>query len=125
MNSTAHIDGFTPMAAGFPKKLSNPLGWSTRLARWEGDTLVVDTAGFNDKTWLDLMGHPHSGAVRITERYRRRDFGHMDVEMTFDGARMYTKPFAIKFTEAFEADSDILETFCNENEKDRAHSVHK
>ena len=46
------------MAAGFPKKLSNPLGWGTRLARWEGDTLVVDTAGFNDKTWLDLMGHP-------------------------------------------------------------------
>ena len=49
----------------------------------------------------------------------------MGVEMTFDGARMYTKPFAVKFTEELEADSDILETFCNENEKDRAHSVHK
>jgi len=113
------------MAAGFPKKSSNPLGWGTRLARWEGDTPVVDTAGFNDKTWLDLMGHPHSDALRIAERYRRRDFGHMDVEMTFDGARMYTKPFAIKFAEELEADSDILEPFCNENEKDRAHSVHK
>ena len=100
------------------------------MARWEADTLVVDTlvvdtAGFNAKTWLDLMGHPHSDALRITERYRRRDFGHMHVEMTFDDARMYTKPFAIKFIEELEANSDILETFCNENEKDRAHSVHK
>jgi hypothetical protein len=64
---------------------------------------VVDTAGFNDKTWLDLMGHPHSGTLRITERNRRRDFGHMDMELTFDGARMHTKPFAIKFTEELEA----------------------
>ena len=57
-----------PMAAGLPKKLSNPLGWGARLARWEGDARVVDTAGFNNKTWLGLMGHPHSGALRITER---------------------------------------------------------
>ena len=113
------------MAAGLPKKLSNPLGWGIRLARWEGDPLVVDTAGFNDKTWLGLMGHPHSGALRITKRYRRRNFGHRGVEMTFDGARMDTKPFVIRFTEELEADPDILETFCNENEKDRAHSVHK
>lgn len=103
---------------GLHKEIEQPpwLGYS--LARWEGDTLVVDTAGFNDKTWLDLMGHPHSDALRITERYRRRDFGHMHVEMTFVDARMYTKP-TIKFTEELEADSDILETFCNENEEDR------
>ena len=58
MNPTAPIDGFTPMAAGFTKKLSNPLGWSTRLARWERDTLVVDTAGFNDKTLAGFDGPP-------------------------------------------------------------------
>jgi hypothetical protein len=103
---------------GLHKEIEQPpwLGYS--LARWEGDTLVVDTGGFNDKSWLGLMGHPHSDALRITERYRRRDFGHMHVETTFVDARMYTKP-TIKFTEELEADSDILETFCNENEEDR------
>lgn len=102
---------------GLPEEM-NPTWLGYSIGRWEGDTLVVTTAGFNDKTWLDLMGHPHSDALRITERYRRRDFGHMHVEMTFVDARMYTKP-TIKFTEELEADSDILETFCNENEEDR------
>lgn len=90
-----------------------------------GDTLVVQTAGFNDKTWLDLSGHPHSEALRIVERYHRRDFGHLDVEMTFDDPPMYTKSFAIKFTEELWADADVFEYFCNENEKDRAHTGKK
>ena len=97
------------------------LGYST--ARWEGDTLVVETAGFNDRTWLDFVGHPHSEALQLTERYRRRDFGHLDVEMTFDDPVMYTKPFTIKFTHLLQAESDILESYCNENEKDRAHML--
>src|SRR5579862_5043445 len=99
------------------------LGYS--VGRWEGDTLVVETAGFNDKTWLDVMGHPHSEALRVVERYRRRDFGHMDVQVTFDDPKMYTKPFSIKFTQRLLADSDILEFFCNENEKDRVHAGQK
>jgi hypothetical protein len=99
------------------------LGYST--GRWEGDTLVIDTIGFNDKSWLDLIGHPHSEALHVVERYHRRDFGHLDVEMTFDDPRMYTRPFGIKFTQRLIPDSDILEYFCNENEKDRAHSEHK
>ena len=82
---------------------------------------MVETAGFNDKTALDVMGHPHSEALRVTERYRRRDFGHLDVEMTFDDPKMYTKPFTIKVPHDLLADSDIFESFCNENEKDRAH----
>jgi hypothetical protein len=96
------------------------LGYS--VGKWEGDTLVVTTAGFNDKTWLDAMGHPHSEQLRVTERYRRRDFGHIDVEVTFDDPKMYTKPFTIKFTNRLLADSDILEFYCAENEKDRAHT---
>jgi len=95
------------------------LGYST--GKWEGDTLVVETSGFNDKSWLDLMGHSHSEALRVTERYRRLDFGHMGVEMTFDDPKMYTKPFTIKFTHLLQAQYDIQESFCNENEKDRAH----
>jgi hypothetical protein len=104
-----------------PKEVAQPSWLGYSVGKWEGDTLVVETAGFNDKTWLDGRGHPHSEALRIVERYRRRDFGHMDIEMTFDDPQMYTKPFAIKFTQELLADSDIFESFCNENEKDRAH----
>jgi hypothetical protein len=104
-----------------PKEFDQPAWMGYSVGRWERDTLVVETAGFNDKTWLDIMGHPHSDALRVVERYRRRDFGHMDVEMTFDDAKMYTKPFTIKVIYELWADSDIFEFFCNENEKDRVH----
>jgi hypothetical protein len=97
------------------------LGYS--VGRWEGDTLVVETAGFNDKTWLDAIGHPHSEGLHLTERYTRRDFGHLDVQMTFDDLKLYTKPFTIKFTQRLQPDGDVLEFFCNENEKDRVHGA--
>ncbi len=95
------------------------LGYST--GHWDGDTLVVETEGFNDRTWLDMSGHSHGEKLHLTERYHRRDYGHMDVEMTFNDPEFYTKPFSIKFTHALTPDSDILEAYCNENEKDRAH----
>jgi hypothetical protein len=94
------------------------LGYSA--GHWEHDTLVVETAGFNDKTALDAAGHPHGEGLHITERFRRRDFGHLDVEMTFDDPQMYTKPFTVKIPHNLMADADIFEDFC-ENEKDRAH----
>jgi hypothetical protein len=90
------------------------------VGRWDGDTLIVDAAGFNDQTWLDSGGHPHSDALRIQERFHRRDFGHMDLAVTVDDPKMYTQPFTIKVTELLLPDSDILESVCNENEKDRA-----
>jgi len=93
------------------------LGYS--VGTWEGDTLVVDTVGFNGKSWLDIIGHPQSEAARLTERYRRRDLGHMDVEITIDDPTWYTKPFTVKVTHLLQADTDILEYFCNENELDR------
>jgi len=105
-----------------PAEVTQPAWLGYSVGKWEGDTLVVETTGFNDKTALDSLGHPHSEALRIVERYHRRDFGHLDVEMTFDDPQMYTKPFTIKFTEDLLADSDIFEYFCNENEKDRAHA---
>ena len=64
-----------------------------------------------------MIGHPHSEALRILERYHRRDFGHMDVEMTFDDPQMYTKPFTIKFTQDLWADSDIFENFCKKTKR--------
>jgi hypothetical protein len=104
-----------------PKEFEQPVWMGYSVGRWERNTLVVETAGFNDKSWLDIMGHPHSEALRVVERYHRRDFGHMDVEMTFDDPQMYTKPFTIKVTNELWADSDIFEFLCNENEKDRVH----
>jgi hypothetical protein len=95
------------------------LGYST--AHWEGETLVVDTEGFNDRTWLDMSGHSHGEQLHLTERYHRRDFGHLDVEMTFKDPEFYTKPFTIKFTHELSPDSDILEAYCAENNKDVQH----
>jgi glycyl-tRNA synthetase (class II) len=95
------------------------MGYST--GHWDGDTLVVETEGFNDRTWLDMSGHSHGEMLHLTERYHRTDYGHMDVEMTFNDPEFYTKPFSIKFRHQLVPDSDILETYCNENEKDRQH----
>jgi hypothetical protein len=104
-----------------PKEFELPAYLGYSAGHWERDVLVVETAGFNAKTPLDAMGHPHSEALRITERFHRRDFGHLDVEMTFDDPKMYTKPFTIKVPHDLLADADIFEMFCNENEKDAAH----
>jgi len=101
----------------------DPAWYGYSVGKWDGDTLVVETAGFNDKSWLDSMGHPHSTAMHVTERFHRRDFGHMDVETTIDDPKMYTRPFTIKVTQLLQPDTDILEYFCTENEKDRRHSA--
>jgi len=104
-----------------PKEFDLPAYLGYSAGHWERDVLVVETAGFNDKTEFDLFGHPHSEALRVTERFHRRDFGHMDVEMTFDDPKMYTKPFTIKVPHDLLADADIFEMYCNENERDGAH----
>ena len=88
---------------------------------WQGDTLVVDSAGFNDRSWLDAFGHPHSEELRIQERFHRRDFGHLDLELTINDPKLFLKPFTVKVTELLDPDSDVLEMICNENEKDRPH----
>jgi hypothetical protein len=91
------------------------------VGRWEADTLIVDTVGIHERAWLDGTGHPRSAAMRITERYRRRDFGHMDLEVTLDDPKYYTRPFGFKTTLTLLPDTDVLEYVCNENEKDRTH----
>jgi hypothetical protein len=111
-----HIDGRKHP----PDPTPSWLGYS--VGKWEADTLVVDTVGFNDKSWLDVMGHGHSEALRVQERFHRRNFGYMEVQVTIDDSKTFVKPFTIKFTEHFVPDSDLLEYFCAENEKDREHS---
>ena len=98
-----------------------PLWLGYSVGRWERDTFIVDTVGFNDRSWLDGMGHPHSEALRVVERFHRRDFGHLDVEVTIDDPKVYTKAFSVKFTELLQPDSDVTEYFCAENERDNSH----
>jgi hypothetical protein len=98
-----------------------PLWLGYSVGRWDGDTLQVDTVGFNDQGWLDGIGHPQSEALHVTERFHRRDFGHMDVRVTIDDPKVYTKSFSVEFTELLLPDSDVIEYFCAENEKDRSH----
>lgn len=95
------------------------MGYS--VGKWDGNTLVVESNGYTDRSWLDGMGHPRSEATRITERMRRRDFGHMEVDVTIDDSKSYTKPFSIRYTQTLVPDTDILEYICTENEKDHAH----
>src|SRR5258708_33246905 len=99
------------------------MGYS--VGHWEVDTLVVESIGFNDRTWLDMAGHPHTEALRITERFRRRNFGHMEIEETLDDPRAFTKPFTIVIKAELVPDTEILEYVCAENETDRRHLVGK
>jgi len=101
----------------------NPAWQGYSVGHWEGDTLVIESAGFNDQTWLDFSGHPHSEALRITERFHRRDFGHMDVKMTFDDPETYTRPWTIAMDADLTPDTELLEYVCNENERDVQHIV--
>src|SRR5438874_4785547 len=95
------------------------LGYS--VGKWEGDTLVVDTIGFNDLSWLDARGHGHSEDMRVEERFHRRDFGHLEVTVTITDAKTFTKPVTISFVEQLLPDTDVFEHICNENERDAAH----
>jgi hypothetical protein len=95
------------------------MGYS--VGKWEGDTLVVRTTGFKEEGWLDNAGHPRGESMLITERFRRRDFGHIDVEIRYEDPKYYTRPFTNKTTLNLIPDSDIIEFVCTENEKDMEH----
>ncbi len=95
------------------------LGYS--IGKWDGDSLVVDTVGLNDRSWLDAFGHPHSEAMHVIERFHRRDFGHMEVQITVDDPKTYTKPFTITPNLRLLPDTDLIEHFCAENEQDLKH----
>ncbi len=99
------------------------LGYST--GKWDGDTFIVDTIGVNDRTWLDNAGRPHSDAMHLTERYHRRDFGHLDMKLTIDDPKAYTKPWSVDENAVLLPDTDLLEYVCSENNKDVPHLVGK
>ena len=90
-------------------------GYST--ARWEGDTLVVQTTGFRDSLWIDLHGSPMSDAAKMTERFRRPNYGTFEVEITVDDPKVYTRPWTVRMDQVIELDTDLIDEFCLENEK--------
>jgi len=90
-------------------------GYST--ARWEGDTLVVQTIGFRDSLWIDLHGSPMSDAAKMTERLRRPNYGTLEVEITVDDPKVYTRPWTVRMDQVIELDTDLIDEFCLENEK--------
>ena len=91
------------------------------IGTWDSDTLVVDTIGFNDDGWLDNRGSPRSDALHTVERISRTDYGHLHIEVTLDDPKMYKKAFTVKFAANMVPDSDLQESVCAENEKDRRH----
>jgi hypothetical protein len=102
----------------------NPDWMGYAVGRWEGDTLVAESTGYNDRTWLEL-GYPHTESLRITERFHRNDFGHIEVEVASSDPRAYEKPWTAEKEFQYRPDTELLEYVCAENEKDRIHLVGK
>ncbi len=102
------------------EKDPNPTWMGYSVGHWDGDTLVVQSNGFNESTWLDVDGHPHTEGLRMTERYRRPDFGHIDLQVTLEDPKAYAKPWTVAVTMDLKTDTEMLEYTC-ENEKDRKH----
>ena len=105
-----------------PKDL-DPTWMGDSIAKWDGDTLVVDTIGFNDKTWLNGQGLPHSDALHVIERYRRPDLGHLEEEITMEDSKAFTAPHTFKRTMTLMPKWEIHEYVCNEFNVDAEHLV--
>jgi len=95
------------------------------VGKWDGDTLVVESIGFKDGLWLDISGTPLTDAAKVTERFRRPDFGTLEIDITINDPKAYTKPWSIKVNQTIALDTDMLEFVCQENEKDVPHLVGK
>ena len=98
-------------------------GYST--GKWEGDTFVVQTIGFRDGIWLDRKGSPMTDAATLTERFRRVNYGHVEIGVTIDDPKAYTRPFTITLNQVALLDTELLDYFCLDNEKDAKHLIGK
>lgn len=98
-----------------PTWYGHSIGW------YEGDTLVIDTIGFNDRFWFDFRGHPHTEKLHTLERWTRKDIGTLVSEVTIEDAGVYTKPFTVSFTARLRPNEELMEYICQENEQDAKH----
>jgi hypothetical protein len=106
-------------------KNAQPTWMGYSIGRWDNDTLVVETIGQNGKTWLDMRGLPATPAIKVTERLTRPNIGRMNIEVTIDDPEAYTKPWKVNLTWRLLPDAELIESICEENNRDPAHMVGK
>jgi hypothetical protein len=99
--------------------------WGDSIGHWDGDALVVDTVGLNDKAWLDLLGHPRTAKAHIIERFTRPELGRMNIEITIDDPGAYSKPWKVLESAQLAPTWELQEYICNENNRDAKHLVGK
>jgi hypothetical protein len=104
-----------------PGKDAEPWWYGYSTGKWDGDTLVVESSGFRDDGWLDVEGSPLTESGKMTERFRRVNYGNMEIEVTVDDPKAYTKPWTVKVQHRIMLDTDLIEFVCQENEKDARH----
>jgi hypothetical protein len=115
-----HIDGRPS-----PNNDPQPWWYGYSVGKWDGDTLVVETTSFRDDGWLDIWGSPLTDAAKMTERYRRVNFGVLEIDVTIDDPKAYTKPFTVRVDQRIIVDTEMIEFICNENNRDTPHMVGK
>jgi hypothetical protein len=108
-----------------PPRDAQPWWYGYSIGKWDGDTLVVETTGFRDDGWLDVNGSPLTDAAKMTERFRRVNYGNLEIEVTVDDPKAYTKPWTVKMTQRVMLNTELIEFVCNENEKSVTHLVGK
>ncbi|MBV8844148.1 MAG: hypothetical protein JO307_15175 [Bryobacterales bacterium] len=100
-----------------------PWWYGYSVGKWDGDTLVVDTTGFRDDGWLDINGSPLTSSAKMTERFHRPDFGNLEIQITVEDPKAYTKPWTVTVRQKIWVDTELIEFICNEGERDAVHLV--
>jgi hypothetical protein len=108
-----------------PPRDVQPWWYGYSVGHWEGDTLVVETTGFRDDVWLDVEGSPLTNAGKMTERFRRPNYGNLEIDVTVDDPTVYTKPWTVKIRQKIMPDTELIEFICNENDRSGPHLVGK
>jgi hypothetical protein len=104
-----------------PSKDADPSWYGYSVGKWEGDTLVVETIGFRDDGWLDINGHPLTGAGRTIERFRRPNYGSLEIDVTVDDPKAYTRPWTVRINQHIMLDTELIEFICED--RDATHYV--
>jgi len=108
-----------------PKDDPDPWWYGYSVGHWDGDTLVVETTGFREDVWLDVEGSPLTSSGKVTERFRRPDFGHLTIDITVEDPKAYTHPWTVRISDKIMLNTELIEFICNENERSDAHLVGK
>jgi hypothetical protein len=106
-----------------PNNDAQPWWYAYSVGHWDGDTLVVESSGFRDDVWLDVEGSPLTSSGKMTERFRRVNYGTLEIEVTVEDPKAYTKPWTVKITQHVLLNTDLIEFICSENEKSVEHLV--